>query len=460
MCGINVVINGDEDLLREMMKWTEHRGTRSTRKEVDDGVWVGHHRLPIQGLDEKWDHPLTYDNLVIAGVGEFFNFRDIESEAENDFDVFARLYAKRGDRAFHFVDGFWALFIHDNQGGSSSFYTDYLAKKPLYYRRVDEAFCVSSEIESLARLGPTTPDELYFSMVSKWGYCIYDRTPYDGIRKIPTNSKLAVRQTIGPPDIAMYPYMEPLGPCTKYHLRDLMAKAVRHRLISDIPIAVLCSGGLDSTIILRHIQKFTNEYNVFFVPNGKDADFIKYLDVPEGQLHELRMTERSYEDIDYEYDQHNAMLAHQVPVDLGSVVPQYHLSRAIWAEGYNVAISGDGADELFGGYGRAAHYDSQCSDVFNELVYYHLPRLDRMMMNNTIELRCPFLSRAVIEHALAVAPEYRRYKDWLKMTFAEMIPRPILDRAKEPLKTAAIRTDEFQNRLELIKDFRNMKWPD
>jgi asparagine synthetase B (glutamine-hydrolysing) len=131
MCGLNVVINGDEDLLEEMMRWTEHRGLRSTRKEVDDGVWVGHHRLPIQGLDPQWDHPLTYDNLVIAGVGEFFNFRDIESEAENDFDVFARLFSKRGDRAFHFVDGFWALCVHDLARGYTDFYTDYLAKKPI-----------------------------------------------------------------------------------------------------------------------------------------------------------------------------------------------------------------------------------------------------------------------------------------------------------------------------------------
>ncbi len=142
-------------------------------------------------------------------------------------------------------------------------------------------------------------------------------------------------------------------------------------------------------------------------------------------------------------------------MDLGSVLPQYALSCAIKREGYNVVLSGDGADELFGGYGRARIYDSQYSDIFHELVYYHLPRLDKLMMANTIELRCPFLSRDVIQGALSVNYKQRTEKQFLKKIFQDIVPRPILERKKEPLKIADLRgKDKMNYRLDLINLFR------
>ena len=116
--------------------------------------------------------------------------------------------------------------------------------------------------------------------------------------------------------------------------------------------------------------------------------------------------------------------------------------------GFKNVLTGDGADELFGGYRRAKEYDSQHSDVFCELPYYHLPKLDRTMMRSTVELRAPFLAPAVIKHGLNTPYEMRNgEKKVLKEIFKDIVPQEILNRDKLPLKTEAIRKEPMKQRI-------------
>jgi asparagine synthase (glutamine-hydrolysing) len=251
---------------------------------------------------------------------------------------------------------------------------------------------------------------------------------------------------------SFYQYTEPLAPNPDINLRDAIVKAVKRRTISDIPIALLCSGGLDSTIVLNLVREHTEDYHVFTAPNGRDdidGAYIPYLSLDSEKLTHL--------DMDIPFSDEHILAINEGPVDLGSVWPQYALSCAVHKEGYNVVLSGDGADELFGGYGRARKYDSQYSDIFHELVFYHLPRLDKLMMANTIELRCPFLSRDVIEGAMAVNYKQRTEKQFLKKIFGDIVPGTILDRQKEALKIPALRGDSLGRRLEMIQKFRDME---
>merc|ERR1711991_1311828 len=127
--------------------------------------------------------------------------------------------------------------------------------------------------------------------------------------------------------------------------------------------------------------------------------------------------------------------------------PQIAMAEKLKELEFHNVLTGDGADELFGGYRRAKEYDSQYSDVFCELPYYHLPKLDRTMMRSTIELRAPFLSPAVIVHALNLPwSERMGEKTVLKETFKNLVPKKILDRDKLPLKTDAIRKDPMEQR--------------
>jgi asparagine synthase (glutamine-hydrolysing) len=116
-----------------------------------------------------------------------------------------------------------------------------------------------------------------------------------------------------------------------------------------------------------------------------------------------------------------------------------------------IVISGDGADELFGGYRRMNEYDSQDSDIFHELVYYHLPRLDKLSMAHTLELRSPFLNHDIVRFALSLPLEERKNKKILKDTFKGLIPESIIDRSKLALKNQMIVEDQIEYRKK-IKD--------
>lgn len=433
-------------MMKIMQDNSTHRGMRQTTMEMPNDIWFGHTRLPIQGLDSKWDQPIATAEGNYMGVGEFFNFRELpgEKEAENDFDVFIRWYEKMGDRAWRLFDGFWSFVAYNRRLQEVFVYTDFLAKKPLYYTTVyPDVFAISSGIIPLRKIREkVSADELYFSAVAKWGYCPENRTPFKEIQKIPANTCCSVKPGFTP---SVYQYSEPLNPIPKPFKQHII-KAVERRLISDIPVALLCSGGLDSTIIYKLVQQFTEDYHVFTVPNGTDAEYIDYLDIPSDKRTDLEL--RS------DREDSRMMIWNESPVDLGSCHPQLALSDAIWKEGYNVVLSGDGADELFGGYGRARKYDSQYSDIFHELVFYHLPRLDKLMSANTIELRSPFLARPVIEGALSVVRAQRTEKQYLKNMFKDIVPEPILNRPKEPLKIPELRYEPMKYRLELIEKFR------
>jgi asparagine synthase (glutamine-hydrolysing) len=448
MCGINVLINGDDYIMDKMQFAIHHRGVRQQEHFIGANLIFGHTRLPILGLDLRFDQPFNREHLYVMGVGEFLNFRMMDVESENDFHTFLGAYLKYGDAAFPMFDGFWQVAVYNDHEDSLTMYADPLGKKPLYYRRGPDTMSgFSSEIYPLTHMGDITPDPFYLSTVAKWGYCPFNNTPFKEIRQVSPGTAVKISNVTGSPQMYSYPYIGDMlkpRPNTTPGYRYTLLEAVKNRLVSDLPIAVLCSGGLDSTIILRLIQKFTDKYDVYFIPNGDDEKYIKYLNVPDGQLHELKLDTVTMGD---------AMNVHQVPVDLGSVVPQVALARAVRNEGYNVCLTGDGADELFGGYGRAARYDSQYSDVFSELPYYHLPRLDRCMMSETIELRSPFLSWKSIRTALAVSYSQRTEKQFLKKMFQEEVPRPILERKKEPLKTDMIRHHEDSNRLMLIRKY-------
>jgi asparagine synthetase B (glutamine-hydrolysing) len=132
----------------------------------------------------------------------------------------------------------------------------------------------------------------------------------------------------------------------------------------------------------------------------------------------------------------DAVEAMQSPSDAGSLLPQYALGAAVKEKGYHVTLSGDGADELFGGYRRAKEYDSQSSDVFVELPYWHLPRLDRVMMKHTVEHRTPFLAPEIVKYALGLSWSRRTEKEELKRIARGIVPQGVIDQPKKPLKSA------------------------
>ena len=465
MCGIILAteFNSTEEILNSI----SHRGIERTDKKLE-GVTLCHHRLPIQTVEgDNWYQPKQIsDGIYMLFNGEIFNYDT--SAYSSDIEYLCNLfssYSFGGVEMFSALflphmqtwDGFWAIVIYDSKTGDVICFTDPLGKKCLYVNKEGE---ISSEIKGVHRQGYSI-DDTYISSVRKWGYNTDNRTPYKEIKRILPNNIYSFN-IVSPMFKQVYqkywegfdsPIYELRGKSYEEHmdwLWDKMVESVKNRLLSkNYPISALISGGLDSSIIAALMKSESiDRINWFTIENGETeyADLLaKHLDIKINKL--------TY-DMDESLNKEIYKIWNEGPVDLGSVIPQYHLFKAVKEQtGYRIVISGDGSDELFGGYSRIHEFDSQKSDVFEELSYYHLPRLDKMSMAHTLELRTPFLNLDIVRFALHLPLEWRKDKKILKDTFSPILPPEIVGRKKIPLKNPQIKEDKIAYRQKAIDLF-------
>ena len=446
MCGILAAFwkhGYRKDFIATAVEQISHRGIRTTKKVFPQG-FICHSRLPIVGVGEENDQPIEVGPETIAFVGEILNFKDIDPSAECDLKVVANAWEK-GLEEFRKFDGFWHVLGYNPSNGKLRVLVDYLAQKPVYVLQTNNFLAVSSELDSLSALsgGWLSFDEVYLSSVIKWGYCPEPwRTPYREVRHmLPGELMEADTKNLSCP--ATYTVVDRLvgKKITDSQLKtEIVQATIRRVLSSDVPVACLVSGGLDSSIVYEIAKQYGN-IKAYHVENREIEEAL--LVAPEAivlGLEDISMAKG----LDYM----------QEPIDLGSLLPQTALSDAVGASGAErVCLTGDGADELFGGYGRALRYDSQASDVWQELVAWHLPRLDRVMMRNLVEVRSPFLARKVVEAALGLPWGYRRNKNILRNIFRLDLPFRIVDRLKRPLRTKIVERGREENSQKLVNLF-------
>jgi len=426
MCGLILAGPGhSQDKIERAMASMSYRGFEGRQGLISWKGWtIGHVRLAIQDLSEKGAQPIIEPGQVFAFVGELFDTFRTERE------TMSRALKSTN---FHNLDGFWSV-VRITKGGVYAL-TDYLGTKPLYWWPEKNIVC--SEIRPMFELAQKPElDLIYLSNVAKWGYDYSGRTPWVGIQQLAPGTILNVLEKVS------RPYWEwSKVPGSADEVRIEVDKAITNRTISDRPVSMLLSGGLDSSIVYYSLKAMGRPVRPFSIENG-ESEFlpfgVKTLPLPPVELED-------------------AVRVMQAPLDLGSLVPQLQLARAVSGQGYNVCLTGDGADELFGGYRRAKEYDSQASDVFAELPYYHFPRLDRVMMSETVELRSPFIAPKVIAAALRTPYHKRTEKQALKEAYRGLVPDKILDRPKHPLKTDAVVSGGISYRCTLIKEFTDVQ---
>lgn len=426
MCG--TLITRDSDRRDSII----HRGTES-RSEYNReyGAFLVHHRLPIQTVEgDGWGQPIRIGDSYLLYNGEIFNYPDkYESDVEYLKDLFSSEGISGALREANKWDGFWAI-VYLNSDGDAYCFTDPLGKKQLYYNNKGE---ICSEIKPLLNQGDTF-DEIYKSSVRKWGYNTGDRTPFSNIKRMVPNRLYSFNKrklvSIGTKDY----YDWTLDVPYKDSLKWLMIQAVKRRLLSKTyKIGALVSGGLDSAIIAKILNDLNAEVQLYSIENN-ESEYAAILGEFLGK--DIKYMQYAIED-----DAEAIFKSNETPIDLGSVIPQHKLMQAIPE---TIILTGDGADELFGGYKRTKVYDSQKSDVFEELPYYHLPRLDRASMRFTKELRSPFLSHDVVKFALNLPYRMRQDKNYLREVYAKDLPEEILKRDKLPLKNFNLLRDTQQ----------------
>lgn len=439
MCGLIAYYNASQEggftAVNQALDAMSYRGDPMSRGVTRRGNWViGHNRLAIQDLSPAGAQPIEEDHYSVAFVGEFF-----VSGSERGF--FREQFRPESRSRLKEADGFWSI-VSAHDAGYLDAYTDHLGIKPLYFW--EDAGIICSELSPMFAIRPAPDfDYIHLATLVKHGFDYSGRTPYKGIVQIPPGHRLVIDPNY---DAEILPYWNIFeerlkAPHTAESLRQLLFTAISNRMTSDVPVCLLLSGGLDSSFIYYAMKELGVTPKVFSVDNG-EGEFL-----PEG----VELLDPVVPDNILEI----ALRSMQTPSDLGSMVPQYLLGQAVHAAGYKVAISGDGADELFGGYRRSQEYDSQMTDTMQELPFYHLPRLDRQMMRHTVELRSPFLAPDVVRFAFGLPRGQRTSKALLKEAARGLVPDRIIDRDKHPLKTKAVISGGYEYRQKLVNMFTN-----
>ena len=434
MCGLILAPEKYAFKVNDALDHMSYRGKEGRSVVECKHKWVlGHNRLAIQDLTDEGKQPFTHQGTMMAFVGEVFNHN-----GGGEKNALIEAFASPQYDKFHSLDGFWAFAAVQSFG--AKVFTDHLGIKPLYHWAEFNIVC--SELDPMFCLEQRPAlDEVYLSNCIKFGYDYSGRTPYEGISQIAPGTVLEMN-IYGISNFKKYWKWDRVKVENGRAFKTEIDKAIMNRLVSDREVALLLSGGLDSSIIYYSLrEQGQTQIRCFSVENGES----EYL--PEG------VTPLVVEPVPLR----EAVEIMQAPLDLGSLIPQIQLARALKDMDINVCLTGDGADELFGGYTRARFYDSQASDIFCELPYYHLPRLDRVMMRSTVELRSPFLSPTIVAMALKIPYEYRTMKQVLKASYGPILPKSIVDRPKLPLKTEAVINGGLTYRQQLVQEFRNAK---
>ncbi|NQU83609.1 MAG: asparagine synthase (glutamine-hydrolyzing) [Parcubacteria group bacterium] len=371
MCGINGFNFKDENLIRRMNQVISHRGPDDAGFFVDEGVSLGHQRLSIIDLTERGHQPMfsSDKNLAIIFNGEIYNFREIRKELEGkysfvsgtDTEVVLNSYKEFGPDCLQFLNGIFSFAIWDKAKGELFLARDRMGVKPLYYHFDSKKFVFSSEIKAILESG--VPREICpraFNLYFKMLYVPAPYTMFKGIKKllpghyaILRENKLEIKKYW---EVNDFENLKDRGAAVQ-KIRSGIKDSVKKQLMSDRPVGVFLSGGIDSTAILgitREINpNITKTYSVGFDVDVEaeryNADFYlarKTAKYYHTDHHELMVSGRdvleNIEKIIWHMDE---------PVANPTIVPMYLLSRMAKKE-VAVVLGGDGGDELFGGYPR------------------------------------------------------------------------------------------------------------
>jgi asparagine synthase (glutamine-hydrolysing) len=411
MCGILI----HKDLYEPGFN-IDHRGIKGNKIELNEFVF-NHRSLPLQTNHIKLSQPVTLDNgNLLLFNGEIFNVSEI-SKYDNDLQylkwLFKKGVPKNIAKEMNKWDGFWSIVFYNARVNTFTCITDPLGKKQLYYS--DKGIC--SEIKPLIEKGR---DFLYSQNqigTNKTMFSYIFRMIPGRIYEIEGMNLMRYRAKT---------YYEVNR--TRGNIIKAMDQSIKRRMINKIDnVSLFLSGGLDSTILLDHLSRLgmMDQLDILTVDNYEDLEVVEKLS-KEYSFDYRKVPMNNIDD-----DLEEIVRSYEHPTDLGSLIPQWYLTKA--AEN-RVILTGDGADELFGGYKRSLENDTFSYDVYMELPYFHHLRLDRVSMNFTKELRNPFLSKEMLEIASMCSIHDRKGKTILLDKYKDRLPDYVIGRKKKPLR--------------------------
>ena len=451
MCGIAAIFNIKEqtsslrDKALKMAKKIRHRGPDWSGIYCGGSAILAHERLSIVD-PESGGQPLYSPDKkqVLAVNGEIYNHRDIRKQFEgkyefqtgSDCEVILALYREKGINFLEDLNGIFAFALYDEEKDDFLIARDPIGVIPLYigYDSDGKVYC-ASELKALEgfceRYEPFLPGHYYWSKEGKMTrWYTRDWMTYDAVKD---------------------------NPASVSAIHDALEAAVKRQLMSDVPYGVLLSGGLDSSVISAIAKKFAArrietdgkkdawwpQLHSFAVGLKGAPDLIKAREVADyiGTVHhEINYTIQ--EGIDAVRDVIYFIETYDVTTERAST-PMYLLARVIKSMGIKMVLSGEGADEVFGGYlyfhkaPNAKAFHEETVRKLSKLYLYDCLRANKSLSAWGVEGRVPFLDKEFLDVAMRTNPEAKMCpgktieKKIVREAFADMLPESVAWRQKE-----------------------------
>ena len=373
VCGIvaEIATRGPvaRDRFERMVDTLATRGPDGTGVRLldDDRVAVGHTRLSIIDLSEAGLQPLPNEDETTWLVfnGEIYNYRELRNEligaghrfrSQTDSEVVVHAYEEWGDDCVHRLRGIFAFAIWDGARRRLFAARDRLGVKPLYLWRHRDGLVLASQPRAILAHPGFRPevDRTAFQHYLAYGYVPRDLSIYAGVCKIPAGHRIAVEDTSLRVDRYWEPRYRPeiRDPVEAAELIRLkLAEAVEMQLVSDVPIGFFLSGGIDSTSVAAIAASLCEEVPPSFTIGFDDADSDEraYARLAAARIgcpaHERALTLDDALDLLPAY-----VRAYDEPFYDHSAIPSLAVSELARSHGVVVVLSGDGGDEVFGGY--------------------------------------------------------------------------------------------------------------
>lgn len=372
MCGI-VGYTGTPDVkkTKKLLKLIRHRGHDESITAFTCGLNIGMNRLSIQDLTKGY-YPFEYKHFSMIFNGEIYNYPELKQLLERkgvtfstncDAEVILPLFDHYGTKAFTKLEGMFAILIVDQKQQQAYLAKDKAGEKPLYYLQNKKEFAFASELKCLLSLTSNKqlntsvlPDYLLHGSVSK------GQTLVTGIQKLPAAHVLKLDLKTLRTHLSPYWKIPEKKPSSRSeaealtHLDTLLAESVTKRMIADVPVGTFLSGGVDSSLITyyaHHNNANLNTYSIAFPDGGRhdESDYAQQVaDVLGTHHHTIPF---------------NAESAREMVSNLGSLIDEPIVDPAFMPtmllaqearKSVKVVLTGEGADEVFGGYYRYYKY--------------------------------------------------------------------------------------------------------
>jgi asparagine synthase (glutamine-hydrolysing) len=415
MCGILIHIGSRSsaklvERLVDALHVMDHRGPDNTQYYDSGDAFLGHNRLSILDTKAGANQPFFFDDLVLVYNGEVFNYLELRVElvrhgytfqTDSDTEVVIKAFHLWGNKCFNEFNGMWALAIYNLKTKALTICRDRFGQKPLFFHRSSQSIVFASELQALSRIVTTKPNYNAISSFLKEGdFAVQGGTFFDGIFEVPASCSLSIG-----PDLKIsiqsywkYPDRIDVRQGDNENFHSLLEDSVRLRMRSDVGYSLLLSGGCDSTIvagIMRGLVGRGQPLSAFTYSSGDQDDELSVsMAVAKALDYKLHVVRRSA--MGNQYISRLSKLVRHMGRGHSSpaIVPIDFLYESVRQNGDKVALDGQGADEMLGGY-KFYHFHlfidlllagewKQLKYLFSDFVKEGVVQVSIMAMRNSL----------------------------------------------------------------------------